>query len=209
MPRTLWLAVFMLLPIPVGAQDRPPFQIRLLGLTDTEHTSNTGHQGTFPFSVTDTGLVLATSERYNGGSTFRGWTAWVHFVDTNTTLIVAPIGSEYIRNDGYRDSAAVLGAGDKVYINALTYNAAGTGFGEASLIRNFSNNTVRSVGLFGPEHTDAQGMHGAELEYLLASGNAAGTSDRLSGSTHLGISVWYHDYVANTTTKLDLTDAAH
>ena len=79
-----------------------------IGLTDNEHTRNDGYRYSSSSDIFDelneAGQVIGSSQRFNGGSTDLGQTAWLY--DGATTAAIGLTGSEYTRNDGYKHSTA-------------------------------------------------------------------------------------------------------
>src|SRR5262245_37183253 len=84
----------------------------VVGLTGAEHTSSSGYQYS-RFAPINYGYyqdfkreAAGTSQRYNGGSTYLGLSAW--YFDGTTTIDVGLNGNEHTRSDGYKDSEIVL-----------------------------------------------------------------------------------------------------
>jgi len=79
-----------------------------IGLTDAEHTRDDGYRYSEPRGLTESGFVSGESQRYNGGPTALGTTAWVYDPVSHTTVPL--VGS--VRSDGYAFSRVLyLGEG--------------------------------------------------------------------------------------------------
>ena len=75
-----------------------------VGLTGTEYTRNDGYKYSQAYRLNEAGQVSGSSQRYNGGSTDLGRSAWLY--DGATTIEIGLTGTEYTRNDGYKSSVA-------------------------------------------------------------------------------------------------------
>lgn len=176
-----------------------------IGLTGTENTRSGGFQSSTVFSLNDAGQVVGTAERYNGGGTQLGYSAWLY--NGSNTANIGLTGVEQTRSDGYKYSnIQALNAAGKVIGTSQRYNGSGTNLGNSAWLYNGSS-TV-NIGLTGTEFTRNDGYKSSSGFYLNAASQVAGTARRYnSGGADLGYSAWF--YNGSSTTNIGLTDTEH
>ncbi len=86
-----------------------------IGLTDSEHTGANDYRTSRVRALSNAGIVVGESDRFNGGSAYLGSSAW--YYNGATTTEIGLTGAAFIRNDGYRRS--VIGWHNN---NARDYN---------------------------------------------------------------------------------------
>jgi len=188
-----------------GARAAPLYNITSLGFTDPEHTKNDGLRYSSPYQLSESGLVSGSSDRYNGGATWLGLTAWLY--DGTTTLNIGLTDPEHTRDDGYRYSAPQqLTESGLVSGRSLRYNGGATDLGWTAWL--YDGTTTRNIGLTDPEHTKDDGRRYSRSRQLTESGLVLGYSDRYNGgATGLGRTAWL--YNGTTTLNIGPTDPEH
>ena len=176
-----------------------------IGLTGPEHTRENGSKESYVSQLNEAGQVRGHSERYNGGSTFMGETAWLY--DGATTIELGLIGPAYTRSDGYKFSrASYLNEAGQVIGYSGRYNGS-TNLGSSAWLHDAE--TTIELGLTGLEHTRNDGYRNSQAEFglLNEAGQVAGISARFDGDTDFGQSAWLYDGM--TTINIGLTSAEH
>jgi hypothetical protein len=69
-----------------------------IGLTGAEHTRNDGYKYSYANYLNEAGQAAGYAERYNGGSTYLGRSAWFYDDDLNQTFEAPELS---VRTDGY------------------------------------------------------------------------------------------------------------
>jgi hypothetical protein len=185
----LW-ALALVLP----ATAAPTYNIVPLGFDDLEHTRNEGYKFNGARQLNKAGQVLGYSFRYNGGGTDLGYSAWLF--DGATTINIGLTGSEYTRNDGYKDSRAYqLNEAGQVRGVSLRYNGGSTEVGQSAWL--YKGATTIDIGLTGSEYPRNDGYRDSRAYQMNEAGQVSGFSNRYSGSgTDLGRSAWLYDGAA-------------
>ena len=188
------------LSIASAASAAPLYRIMRLGFDDVEHTSAYGVKYSDAKQLNEAGLVIGSSERWNGGSTLLGQSAWVY--DGTTTINIGFTGPEYTRSDGFKSSSASkLNDAGQVSGVSARYNGS-TSFGSTAWL--YDGATKIEIGLNGAEHTSNDGARISGVIDLNQPGQVRGYSYRYNGgSTDLGQSVWL--YNGMTTVEIGLT----
>ena len=170
-----------------------------IGLTGAEYTRNDGYKSSNNTVLNGAGQVAGDSQRFNGGSTDLGQTAWRY--DGVTTVDIGLSGAEHTRNDGYKSSSAfelnevgdVRGWSDR-------YNGSDTFLGETAWL--YDGSTTIEIGLAGPNFTRSDGYRLSYPAAFNESKRVSGISDRFNGSTEMGASAWF--YNGSTTIEIGL-----
>jgi hypothetical protein len=178
-----------------------------IGLTGSEHTRNDGYKesrgGEFPEDLNEAGQVVGESNRYNGGNTDLGYSAWLY--NGTTTIDIGLTGSEHTRNGGYKDSRSYqLNEAGQVSGISLRYSG-NTDLGRSAWL--YNGTTTIPIGLTGAEHTSTNGYKYSDIFALNEAGQISGGSKRFIGSTELGESAWL--YNGSTTIDIGLTGSEH
>ena len=177
-----------------------------IGLTDTEHTRDDGYREIFGYRLNEAGQVLGSSQRFNGGATSLGQSAWLYSGGTTTNIGLTD--TEHTRNDGYRFSSAhsYLNEAGQVIGTAQRFNGGATSLGQSAWL--YSGGTTTNIGLTDTEHTRDDGYRSSDFQNLNQAGQVLGSSQRYNGgATSLGQSAWL--YSGGTTTNIGLTDTEH
>jgi hypothetical protein len=181
---------------------------RDIGLTGPEHTRSDGYKSSsLSFGGQDeSGKVVGTSRRFNGGSVDRGVSAWLY--NGATTSNVGLTGTEFTRNDGYQRSflsarnavGQVLGYSDR-------YNGGSAQLGQSVWL--YNGEATIELGLVGPGYTRSDGYRYSNADVnilnngLNEAGQVLGYSVRYNGATAIGSTPWF--YNGTTTIELGLS----
>ena len=176
-----------------------------IGLTDIEHTRDDGYRLSNASGFNEAGQTSGNSERYLGGSTLMGQSAWLY--DGSGTFIIGPTDTEHTRDDGYKYSYSYWpNEAGQVMGTAERYNGGSMNLGQSAWLYNGSNTVI--IGLTGAEHTRDDGYKYSTALHLNQSGQAAGDAYRYNGgSIYLGGSAWLYD--GSESINIGLTDAEH
>ncbi|MBX3412576.1 MAG: DUF3466 family protein [Pirellulales bacterium] len=177
-----------------------------VGFSGAEHTRDDGFQFSEPQQLNEAGQVMGFTDRYNGGSTTLGRSAWLY--DGSTTLIIGLLDTEHTRSDGYRltwadslnEAGQVIGRSER-YIGIV-------GYGRSAWL--FDGSTTWNIGLVGAEHTRDDGYKYSEPQQLNEAGQVIGSSIIYDGGSYyygIGQSAWLYD--GATTLNIGLVDAEH
>jgi hypothetical protein len=181
-----------------------------LGFADATHTRADGYRYSVPASLDPSGLVLGTSDRFNG-TAGAGRTAWLYDPATDETLRLGFSGGEYRRGDGYestttremRQSRFVIGNSSKFssstpleLFDGWVYDVAGK--------------TYAHYGLTDAKHTGPGGARSSGVMVMNDRGDVAGVSMSFSlTSSTVGHTAWYQSGASRTPRAIGLTDAEH
>jgi hypothetical protein len=175
-----------------------------IGLTGLEHTRNTGFKSSNPRQLNGAGQVMGTSERYNGGGTYLGESAWLY--DGTTTIDIGLIGPEHTRSTGSRFSEPrQLNEAGQVVGRSDRFNGGSTFLGLSAWL--FDGTTTIDIGLTGTEHTSTGGVRNSFSRSLNEAGQVIGISARFNGGVTFGNSAWLYD--GATTIQIGLTGPEH
>ncbi len=188
-----------------AASGEPLYNIVPLGLDDFEHTRNDGYKNGGAFQLNEAGQVFGVSQRFNGGSTDLGSSAWLY--DGATTIAIGLVGSEHTRNDGYKSSGVLrLYESGQVLGVSYRYNGGSTFLGRTLWL--YDGATTTDVDLPGNEHTRNDGYKYSFDDQWNEARQVRGHSSRYNGgSTDLGQTVWLFD--GATTINVGLTGSEH
>jgi len=178
-----------------------------IGLTDSEHTSSDGAKVSFASRRNKAGHVFGYANRYNGGSTRLGFSAWLY--DGAGTINIGLTGTEHTRSDGYKSSFAYeLNEAGHVHGFSERFNGGSLLMGQSAWL--YDGATTTDVGLVGSEHTRNDGYKYTFVDplsdQLNEAGQVIGASYRYNGgSTQLGQDAWFYDPVLDQTFMLQLS----
>jgi hypothetical protein len=177
----------------------------VIGLIGPEHTRNDGYRLNFEFDLNQAGQARGYSQRFNGGSTSLGYSAWLY--NGTTTINIGLTGAEYTRNDGYKHSRDdELNEAGQVRGYSTRYNGGSTDLGQSAWLYNGAATII--IGLTGPEHTKNDGRKYSDTDQLNEAGHVSGYSYRWNGgSVYLGESAWL--YNGTTTINIGLVGLEH
>ncbi|MEX2168905.1 MAG: hypothetical protein WD851_06325 [Pirellulales bacterium] len=162
-----------------------------IGLITSEHTRNDGYKSSFPEEMNDLGQVLGYSDRYKGGSTELGQSAWLY--DGANTVNIGLTGPEHTRSDGYRRSTAEeLNEAGQVSGTSNRYSGGEIELGQSAWL--YDGATTINIGFTGQEHTRDDGYKFSNSYDLNEEGHVLGVSRRYGvEGTDLGQSAWVYD----------------
>ncbi len=197
------LAAVFLAPA-TATRAAPLYQIATLGLADPEHTRDDGYRYTAVQQFTQSGLAAGYSNRYDGGPTCLGRTAWLY--DGTATVRLGFADTEHTRDDGYRASSVLhLTESGLVAGDTSRFNGGATFLGQTAWL--YDGTTTIRLGFTGDEYTRDDGYRSSSPQRLTESGLVAGYSDRFAGSQSMGRTVWLYD--GTTTREIGLSDPEH
>jgi hypothetical protein len=195
--------LFMAIKSASAASFPAAYDIEQLGLIDGEHTRPDGYQFSAAQFLTDTGDVVGRSKRFTGIGTEFGESAWVYSAGvTNRAGIVnaettSQNGERFSLATEFNQSGQVVGYSNRY--SGLNSNGVAAWF--------YSSGTSRRLGYFDSLHTAlSTGFQRSEAQFLNASGQVAGYSDRYAGSSQ-GSTAWM--YLTGNTTRLGFFDPVH
>jgi hypothetical protein len=178
---------------------------KLIGLTGSEHTRADGYKSSIAVSLNQAGQVSGISERFNGGDSDLGRSAWVY--NGSHTFEIGLTGSEHTRSDGYK-SSSLSAQNEAGQVSGISerFNGRNTDQGRNAWI--YDGTTTRDIGLTGSEHTSADGYKYNYPVQLNEAGQVIGSSIQyLGGRTPQGSSGWFYD--GTTTHQIGLTSSEH
>lgn len=176
-----------------------------VGLTSGDNTSSTGERYSSPVFQNDGGQVVGYSIRYTGVNTNNGRNVWAW--NGTTTTQIGLVGSANTRSTGYQFSEArfqsnlghVTGVAER-YTAANSINGIDTWF--------FDGATTRQIALIGVGYTGNTGYQRSTPHSQNASGQVAGSSWRVIGtSSYAGEDAWVWN--GTTTMLVGLTGAGY
>lgn len=174
-----------------------------IGFTDAVHTRQDGYQASFSRQLTESGMSIGRSLRYDGMD-LHGQSAWLH--DGNTTIRIGLTGAQHTANDGLQfsearfvnDAGQVAGRSDRYTF--LGYR------GSSAWLYN-GTHTIE-IGLTGGAYTRSNGFRINAVSSLNSAGQVAGTATRYDvDDTSLGIAAWLYDGLMSV--DIGLADTEH
>lgn len=174
-----------------------------IGPTGVEHTRNDGYRYSNATQFNEAGQAMGHSDRYDGGSTDLGRTAWLY--DGNRTVNIGLTGVEHTGNDGYKTSNGVqLNEAGQVFGWSSRFNSSGEGMGVSTWF--YDGSSTVNIGPTGAEHTRADGYQVSNAEKMNEAGQVIGAANRYDGgSVDLGRTVWFYDPATDMTYYSDFT----
>jgi hypothetical protein len=174
-----------------------------IGLTGNDHTSSSGIKYSEATYLNQAGHVSGYSQRYNGGSTDLGYSAWLY--DGTFTIDIGITDLEHTRNDDYRTSfASLLNEAGQVLGQSSRYNGGDADMGGSVWLYNGATTIV--IGLTDAEHTRNDGYKlSVNQGGFNEAGQVVGYSYRYNGGS--GYSAWF--YNGATTINIGLTGNEH
>ena len=175
-----------------------------VGFTDAEHTGAGNQQSSGVSKFTQAGQFVGTSRRYSGTNDL-GTTAWVY--DGASTKKIGLVSSEFVRNDGYKQSEIRhVNESGVVTGHSFRYDSS-TGEARGGSAWLYDGTSTTKIGLIDAQHTSSIGTQSSDATYLNSAGHVAGRSTRYSGINESGQSAWV--YNGSLTSRVGFSDAAH
>ena len=182
-----------------------------IGLIDAEHTRNDGYRSSYFNNFNNlnaAGQVVGISERYNGGTTNLGNSAWLY--SGGATTRIGLLDAEHTGSGDKQNSGiSMLNQAGQVLGSSLRYNGGTTSLGTTYWV--YSGGVTTAIGLNSAAYTRNDGWRQTQtmlFDGLNEAGQVVGTSTRYDGTASVtGQSVWF--YSAGATTDISLTDAEH
>lgn len=180
------------------------FDITITGLNDLEHTRDDGHRYAAHSGLTLSGKITGYSDRFNGGSSYRGRTSWLY--DGTSTFNIGLVDAEHTKNDGFKHSiAAEMNEAGQARGWADRYDGTGVFLGESVWI--YDGSSTIKLGLTDAEHTKTGGYKYSRGIRMNQAGMVFGHSDRYDGLATRGHSAW--QYNGTATVNIGLVDTEH
>jgi hypothetical protein len=175
---------------------------RQIGLYTAEHTRNTGRIDNSIAITNEIGGATGFAERWNGGSTFLGRSAWVDN-GSGTTKIGLTDGM-YTRSDGFQNSS-ISGYANNGTVSGTSqrFNGGTVDLGQSAW--HFDGTTTKNISLSSPEFSRNDGYHNSMITFTNTSGQVVGFADRFTGANDNGQSAWFFDSTSSTTFDLTLS----
>lgn len=175
---------------------------RQIGLYSAEHTRSTGRIDNSIAITNEVGGVTGFADRWNGGTTYLGRSAWVDN-GSGTTKIGLTDGM-YTRSDGFQNSSIMGYANNgKVSGTSQRYNGGSVDLGQSAW--HFDGTTTKNISLSAPEFSRNDGYHNSVITFTNTSGQVVGYVERFTGASANGQSAWYFDATSSTTFDLTLS----
>ena len=165
-------------------------------------------------SITESGYMRGSSNRYSGVSTAAGQAAWLADAATGEITRVGLFsGEEFTASSSNSQSSTVTKLTESGYAHGLSSRYSGnTGVGQAVWVADVATGETTRVGLFsGAEFTQSTGVQfGVNLSAgITESGYLGGYSNRYNGPTATGTAAWVADISTGETTRVGISDAVH
>lgn len=186
--------------------------VRIGLYSGTEFSSSSDRQESTALSITESGYIRGTSQRYAGASG-NGQAAWVASVATGTTTTrIGLYGeAEFTRSTDDFQSSSVDAVTENGYLRGSSnrYNGA-VSAGQAAWVANASTGTTTRIGLYNEaEFTNSSNNSQSSTALgLTESGYLRGFSNRFSGANAAGRAEWVALASTGTTTRVGLFDGA-
>lgn len=171
-----------------------------LGYTGAAHTRDDGYQSSFTRAMNGSGLVVGTSEKYNG-SVWDGNSAWRYDLNTGQTIEIGLTGAQYASSTGaVSNTVDHLDRGGRVLGKvSVPLTTGGLGGGKVWL---FDGAQTTEIGYEDATTTSTNGEIRQSASFSSA-GQVLGGSLIYNGTTNVGNAAWVHDN--GVTTRVGLT----
>lgn len=175
---------------------------RRIGLTDADHTSDSGHQYSSAVALSNTGHVVGYARRDIDGR-HAGYSTWLF--NGKDSIDISLGGTAYTRSDGYRYSmpAGINDAGLVVGTNNRYISDQGAGV--AAWI--YDGKTTTEIGLSGAEFGGSGISYSKALE-INQGGQVVGYTDRMNGGVSIGRAAWVYEKGVNREVGIATISAA-
>ncbi|MCA9223369.1 MAG: hypothetical protein KDA71_23800, partial [Planctomycetales bacterium] len=127
-----------------------------IGPIDVEHTRSDGYRRSITTTqLNELGQVAGRAERYNGGATFLGQSAWLY--NGTSTINIGLSDAEHTRNDGYQLSATLTQVNEAGQVAGYSRRYNGGAFDLGTSIWIYNGASTINIGLSDAEHTRNDG----------------------------------------------------
>lgn len=172
-----------------------------IGLTDSEHTRDTGYQNSLTSALNNKGQVIGTSSRFEGHE-ILGESAWIY--RENHTVRIGLTDADHTRDDGYQDSKAHI-LSDEGFVTGRSNRFVGNlEIGQSAWV--YKDNKTKRVGLTGHQYTRKDGFQKSFAFYPNKLGQVIGRSHRYNGDKNNGQTSWFYDPKSDTSHELSLSE---
>lgn len=192
--------------------DIPNSQLHEIGYYDAEHTKDTGYQFTdVQLDFSESGYVIGTSKRYNGGASQTGNTGWVYDISNMIQTRIGYYDAEHTRNDGFQASAPNFVISDGYVTGSSSrYSGGASSLGWTAWLYDINATSYTDLGYYDAEHTKDDGTQQSTVNIFTEAGYASGFSARYNGgASGLGNTRWLYDVSDSSLHKVGYYDAEH
>ena len=206
--RLLALSLTLFLVAVFGAPDQAAAQtsynVKTIGLTDSEHTRDDGYKRSRATLANELGSAAGWADRFQGGNTSLGLSAWLY--DGSSTSILGFTDGEHTSDTGYKISIArQLNNSGAAIGRSFRYEGGIASTGQTAWL--YDGGSTQNIGLTDGEHTRDDGYKYSATAQLNESGLVIGTSNRYQGSLPFGETAWLRD--GSGTHNIGLIDGEH
>jgi hypothetical protein len=187
-----------------------------IGLMDAEHTRSGGFQNNGIMSLNESGQVLGSTGRFNGGTTQLGNTYWIYTGSSTTPIGLT--GAAYTRDDGFKQTTPIFidGLNEAGQVVGMSTRFDGTATAKGFSAWFYNAGTTTDISLTDAEHSRDDGSYSSRIEPFTSfkqfnqAGQVLGTSDRFNGgTTNLGRTAWLYNGNDASRVTLGFDDAMH
>src|SRR5688572_7587657 len=181
-----------------------PYDIDLLGYTDTNHTRDTGARSVLGVRMNDVGYVMGNQTRYEGGgNTSTGQTAWTF---QGSMIRIGLFTGEHVRESDqtqfsdakFLNTAGSVAGESNRYFSSTHETLPNGNAGKSVWV--FQQGTTSRIGLYDGVHARSDGFQSSSVVGLSESGHVAGNSVRYAGGSINGGTAWLN--MPGTTTSV-------
>lgn len=187
-----------------------------IGFVDSMHTRSDGVRNTGLSHLSESGYAFGSSTRYNGGGASLGQSAWVASAITGVTTRVGLYdkdgGNEFTRNDGFQNTTSVQFANELTAGTSTRYNGGSASAGNVAWVADGITLQTHRLGFNTSEYTSANATQtqSSSITTLKKTGYVSGISERYTGTSSNGRSIWVASAADNwNTVKIGITDSVH
>ncbi|QOJ00670.1 MAG: hypothetical protein HRU70_09265 [Phycisphaeraceae bacterium] len=184
-----------------------------VGLWGAEHVRQNGYQSSFIHAWNAQGDTAGNAERYEGGLSLRGSSAWVRRACDTATRDISLTDPRHTSESGYRESWVLhMSPGGAVLGLSGQYGGNWNPVGQTAWVLG-TDNVREIVGLTDAMHTDPNGYGTSGVFRIIGDGptgwsHASGTSSRILEGQPRGASAWIASPGAGSV-KVGLDDPDH
>lgn len=175
---------------------------RQIGLYSAEHTRNTGRIDNSIAITNEVGGVTGFAERWNGGATYLGRSAWVD--NGSGTTKIGLTDAMHTRSNGFQNSS-ISGYANNGTVSGTSQRFNGSSVDMGQSAWHFDGTTTKNISLSSPEFSRNDGYHNSVITFTNSLGQVVGYVERFTGASTNGQSAWFFDAASSTTFDLTLS----
>ncbi|MBK7949566.1 MAG: hypothetical protein IPK00_12695 [Deltaproteobacteria bacterium] len=184
-----------------------------LGLADPIHTRSNGSRDSAVTSANDSGDVLGTSTRYDGGTDPLSVTAWIFDGESLATHMIGLFDAAHTSAEGLQTNMPhVLSESGHVAGTAIRFSSSTptTEQGSSVWIARAGDPVTKRIGLIdsatlgAATFSTSSGEQHSVFSALFESGDVVGLSSAFLADSPLGSATWYYDASTETTRPIGL-----